>query len=331
MLGVKVEDLVDHYLGSQASSTLGTYAAAYRRVVKHMSETGVSLFRWGEGEVMGLMFELGKEGAAENKLKQVLAVVALVFECMGRVSPTKSALVLQVKKTCLKRCLERKAAAAKPVVAKRVGCTLEDMRKMIKDIYVSRAFEADSCKQRFLVMQVLLFFGIKRYSDVAMLTINDVSFLKDGSVEVVVRKSKTDQLGRGAKFYLSGEKFGGVCIPDIIRWYVKGLGLKGGDFLFPKMQYKKGAVVAIKGLQVSYSAAAGQLKAEVKRLGLNNISLHSGRIGGATQGALAGISQQKIKAVGGWKSSTSADLYTRLEKPGVEFSSTMMKRLERQL
>ena len=195
--GVKVEDLVDHYLGSRASSTLGTYAAAYRRVVEHMSETGVSLFRWGEGEVMGLMFELGKEGAAENKLKQVLAVVALVFECMGRISPTKSALVLQVKKTCLKRCLERKAAAAKPVVAKRVGRTLEDMRKMIKDIYVSGAFEADPCKQRFLVMQVLLFFGIKRYSDVAMLTINDVSFLKDGSVEVVVKKSKTRSVRPG--------------------------------------------------------------------------------------------------------------------------------------
>ena len=62
--------------------------------------------------------------------------------------------------------------------------------------------------------------------------------------------------------------------------------MEGGDFLFPKMQYKKGAVVAIKGLQVSYSAAAGQLKAEVKRLGLNNISLHSGRIGGATQAPL---------------------------------------------
>ena len=144
---------------------------------------------------------------------------------------------------------------------------------------------------------------------------------------MVIRKSKTDQLGRGAKFYLSGEKVGGVCIPEIIKWYVRGLGLEGGDFLFPKMRYEKGAVVAIKGLHVSYSAAAGQLKAEVKRLGLSNISLHSGRIGGATQGALAGISQQKIKAVGGWKSSASADLYTRLERPGVEFSSTMMKKL----
>ena len=142
-----MEDLVDHYLGSRASSTLSTYAAAYKKVVEHMLESGRSLFRWGEGEVMGLMFQLGKEGAAENKFKQVLAVVALMFECMGKVSPTKSALVLQVKKTCLKRCLERKAAAAKPLGAKRVGCTLMDMRKMINDIYVSKAFEADPCRK----------------------------------------------------------------------------------------------------------------------------------------------------------------------------------------
>ena len=31
--GVKVKDLVKHYVGSRAVSTLGTYAAAYKRVV----------------------------------------------------------------------------------------------------------------------------------------------------------------------------------------------------------------------------------------------------------------------------------------------------------
>ena len=103
--------------------------------------------------------------------------------------------------------------------------------------------------------------------------------------------------------------------------------LEGTDFLFPKLRYEKGVVVAIKDQQVSYGAAASQMKAEVVRLKLNNISLHSGRIGGATQGALAGLSRQKMKTVGGWKSSTSVDLYTRLERPGVEFSSTMMKKL----
>ena len=77
--GVKVEDLVEHYVGSRAVSTLGMYAAAYKRVVKHMTETGVSLFRWGEGELMGMMFELGKEGAEENKLKQEAIIMHISY------------------------------------------------------------------------------------------------------------------------------------------------------------------------------------------------------------------------------------------------------------
>ena len=99
-----------------------------------MTETGVSLFRRGEGALMGMMFELGKEGVAENKLKQVLAVVTLVLECMGKEGPTRSALVLQVKKTCLKRCNERKVAAPEPMSTERVGRTLGDMRKMIAGV-----------------------------------------------------------------------------------------------------------------------------------------------------------------------------------------------------
>ena len=60
--GVKVHDLVEHYVGSRAASTLGTYAAAYRRVVKHMMETGVSLFRWGRGDGYDVRAGEGRRG-----------------------------------------------------------------------------------------------------------------------------------------------------------------------------------------------------------------------------------------------------------------------------
>ena len=101
--GVKVIDMIKFYVGSRAAGTLSTYAAAFKKVWAYAEETGVSLFRWGEGEMMGMMIRLEKEGAAENKLKQVLAVVSLVFECMGKDIPTRSALVLRVKKTCVKK------------------------------------------------------------------------------------------------------------------------------------------------------------------------------------------------------------------------------------
>ena len=71
-------------------------------------------------------------------------------------------------------------------------------------------------------MQVFLFFGMKRYSDVAKLMVKDVCFLKDGSMEVLVRRSKTDQQGRGAKFYLSGEKVGGSAYPTLPGGTLRG-------------------------------------------------------------------------------------------------------------
>ena len=157
--GVKVSNMIEFYMGSRAASTLSMYAAAFKKVWAYAEETRVSLFRWGEGEMMGMMIRLEKEGGAENKLKQVLAVVSLVFECVGKGSLTRLALVLRVKKTCVKSCNKKKAAA--PAVVKRIGCTLGDMRKMIDGIYVSCASEADSCRKRFLVMRLLLFFGVK--------------------------------------------------------------------------------------------------------------------------------------------------------------------------
>ena len=101
--------------------------------------------------MIGMLIRLEKQGAAENELKQILAFVALLFECMGRDSPTRSALVLKVKKTCVRKSNERKVVV--PALSKRVGCTLGDMRKMIESIYMLGASEADPCRKRFLVMQ----------------------------------------------------------------------------------------------------------------------------------------------------------------------------------
>ena len=72
--------------------------------------------------------------------------------------------------------------------------------------------------------------------------------------------------------------------------------------MFPRTHHSKGKVVPIKGLSVLYGSAAGQLKAEVEMLGLNTISLHSGRIGAATAGAVAGMNKEKLKAYRGWLS-----------------------------
>ena len=321
--GVNPDDLAEYYIASRAEGTLSTYGSAFKRVWAHAVESHTSLFRWGEGEVMGLLIRLEKEGVGENMIKQVMAVISLVFECMGRDSPSKSDLVSKVRKTCVKRVNQKKEAAGPRRL--REGLTLEQVMVMVRDVYKVPASRAEPARRRFLVMQLLLFFGVKRFSDIAGLKVKDISFRKDGSVEVFMRKSKTDQMARGASFFLSGRRKGGVCLPEILKWYIKGFDLKSEDVVFPRFRNGGEGVVPIKGISVSYKAAAEQLKAEVKRLGFGNISLHSGRIGAATAGARAGMAREQLKACGGWRFD-AVDGYIRVES-GIVFTDKMLDKV----
>ena len=96
--------------------------------------------------------------------------------------------------------------------------------------------------------------------------------------------------------------------------------------MFPRFRNGGKGVLPIKGISVSYKAAAEQLKAEVKRLGLGNISLHSGRIGAATAGARAGMAREQLKACGGWRSD-AVDGYIRVKEAGIAFTDKMLDKV----
>ena len=97
LLGVTGDDLVEFYTGGKAGSTFSTYSTAFRKVWEHSRAIGRSLFLWGEGEVSGLLVKAGRIGVSENMIKQMMAVISMVFEVMGKESPTKGQVVAHVK------------------------------------------------------------------------------------------------------------------------------------------------------------------------------------------------------------------------------------------
>ena len=126
--GIAASDLAAFFIGGRAVSTYSTYSVAFKRVWEHGRTIGRSVFRWGEGEVAGLLVEAGKVGASENAIKQLMAVVNLLFEVMGCKSPTKGAMVSQVKKGALKM--------RAPVVKRsREMLKVQDMKDIITDLY----------------------------------------------------------------------------------------------------------------------------------------------------------------------------------------------------
>ena len=316
--GVAASDLAAFYIGGRAVGTYSTYSVAFKRVWEHGRTIGRSVFRWGEGEVAGLLVEAGKVGASENAIKQLMAVVNLLFEVMGCESPTKGDFVSQVKKGALKM--------RAPVVKRsREMLRVQDMKGIITDLYRTPASQVAAEERRCLTLQVFLFFGMRRFSDVCQVKVGDLKFLKSGDVEVSVGKTKTDQLGLGFTFTMSGKKKSGISIPEMIRWYLASLGLRDCDYLFPRLRGSREGVVAVGDKAVAYSTALADLKVVTKRLGMPGITLHSGRVGAATEGVAANVGRDRIRICGGW-SSSSMDVYVKPNDSGIAFSNAMVDR-----
>ena len=60
--------------------------------------------------------------------------------------------------------------------------SVEYMEIMIRDIYMKTGGKGDGIKKRFLALQCLLFFGLRRVSDVNKIRGRDVEFEEDGGL-----------------------------------------------------------------------------------------------------------------------------------------------------
>ena len=95
-----------------------------------------TVFLWGEGELCSFLMHLVHIGAGENVMKQTLAFVAMVFEAMGRTSPTKSPLVAQVRKSAVKK---RGVERSRP----REVMSLGHLKVLLKNLFKKPASRAD--------------------------------------------------------------------------------------------------------------------------------------------------------------------------------------------
>ena len=154
----------------------------------------------------------------------------------------------------------------------------------------------------------------------------DITVLQGGHLEFYVERLKTDQLGQGFVFHVTGEKFKGFSIPKVLNWYLDSTGLRGSDFLFPRFRYEKGKVVAQGGYYISYSSSALQLKNFCVKNRILVLMLHAGRQGGVTAAIGAGVDRMSIKSIGNW-SSDVVDEYYCSRCVGVGVTEQMIREL----
>ena len=318
--GVDPGVLTQYVLDSRAEGTMRSYGVALKKTWNFGVNLKRSVFLWGEGEMCSFLMHLVEQGASESTMKQCLAIVSMVFEAMGRSSPTKSCLVTQVKKAAVKK-------RAVGVQRSRVVMLVKHLEVLVMRLYKKPVGLVGLADMRCLVMQVLLFLGMKRFSDIQNIRVDDVHFREDGVVKITLGKTKTDQEARGSTFVVVGDVKRGLLVTEMLGWYFKKMGLVGQDFVFCSLRgFFQGGVVPVKDVAVSYGVALKDLKVICGRFSLPSLTLHSARIGAATAGAAAGVSREFLQACGGW-SSSAVDGYVRLKDSGVVFNRAIFRQV----
>ena len=150
------------------------------------------------------------------------------------------------------------------------------------------------------------FFAALRRSELVGLNVENVEFVPEGAI-LTIRKSKTDQEGRGREVAIGYAKRPELCPVRALQTYMATLGRNTGPLFVSlrKSQYTQS--------RLSTDAVARIVKDYADRLGLDprRFGGHSLRAGFATTAALLGATEDEIALQTGHKSMTVLRGYIR--------------------
>ncbi|XP_075038929.1 uncharacterized protein LOC142099410 [Mixophyes fleayi] len=298
---------VDHQAGIRglaeqavASSTLRSYQAAWRRWSlfsrqKEQSEAGQ------RDAMLAFMWDRYSEGESKTSMASTLAGISFMAKLQGYPDVTKCFLINKALKGW-GRVRPSHSDARLPI-------TLNILEELIRK--VGSVTSDDYEKLLFSLAFSMAFFGAFRISELVArsrghqesgLRAEHVS-LGEGILACKIVRSNTDQSGRGSCVQLASQRPSHICLVRLASQFMSSrpqanLFLCHSDSI-PLTKYQFAAI----------------LKWTLQSLNLNSTSYgtHSFRIGAATSAALAGSSNEAIKALGRWKS-TAYKSYVRIDK-----------------
>jgi integrase len=155
---------------------------------------------------------------------------------------------------------------------------------------------------------LLGFAGAFRRSELAALDLADIRPVAAG-LEVVIRRSKTDQTGAGRTVAIPRARRSDLCPVAAVDAWRRALGELAAGPLFRAIDRHGNVSPAA----ISDRTIAEVIKGRARRAGLDpeRISGHSLRAGLATSAAIAGVAERVIQQTTGHKSSTVLRRYIR--------------------
>lgn len=228
-----------------------------------------------------------------STLQRRLATIAEAHRAAGHELPTRHAQVKLVW-AGIRREKGTAQSHVKPVLTKHIRLMVSHLPDSILGV-----------RDRALIL--LGFAGAMRRSDLVGLDVTDLAFGDEGLV-VVVRKSKTDQVGEGRRIGIPLGQHPETCPVQAVQGWLDLSGVSEGPVF--RSVNKHGHVME---RRLSGKAVADVVKRSLVAAGKSarRFAGHSLRAGLITQAAMAGVSERAIQEQSGHKSLTVMRRYIR--------------------
>jgi site-specific recombinase XerD len=278
---------------SAADNTRRAYAGQWRRFERWCSDAGLRALPATAATVSAYLARLADDGKRDSTIEGARAAIRKTHEAAGEDDPTAAALVKQTLKGIRRQC--------GVAVVQKSPILTTDLRRLLGVI------PGETLKGKRDRALLLLGFALaSRRSELVSLDVADIEDDPRGLL-VTIRRSKTDQEGKGiVKGIVRGEQ-AETCPVSALREWLQAAGITAGPVF---RRVARGGHV---GERLTAQSVALVLKAACRAAGLDidKYSGHSLRAGMVTQAAKNGVTVADIMRQTGHRSTETVNKYIR--------------------
>ncbi|MDY8111139.1 site-specific integrase [Fulvimarina sp. 2208YS6-2-32] len=276
---------------SKATNTTRAYASDFRDFAEWCARNEVSPLPANFGTVAAFLAYSADRGLKASTVSRKASAIRFAHRAKGFPSPTESAEV-EVTLRGIRRHLGTAAKQKAPAIATNIA------------VMLSRApNNAHGKRDRALI--ALGFAGAFRRSELVALNVADLTFTDEG-VDVMVRRSKTDQEGEG---FVKSIPAGNAIKPVLLlREWIESAGIESGHVF---RRVRRGGAVGAESLTPQSVALIVKRYAEVSGLDPAAFAGHSLRAGFVTSAAEAGADINRIMDQSGHRDPRTVRTYIR--------------------
>ncbi len=296
---------------SVCESTSKKYALAYARWTNFCSLAGVSPLPASADHVSACLAILASETRSVSTVEAVCAAISHAHHCLNLESPTSGPAVSLLMRSVRRRFM-KPVRSVKPL-------TSEMLRAMLDHLYQPShghdGLDAPLVLWRTTWRITLAYYLFARFDDMSRLKHCDLEFAEAPHLhlKVCLRGGKTDKFNQGFIRFVSGNLQNPLYCPvRLTCLYLTRIGSTHQGFLVARTQTSSNRQIILDGRhRLAYSRARSDFRQLLSILGFNpdDFCEHSPKRGAVTDSSNAGLDNETLQDIVGWKSHLMPKIY----------------------